>query len=146
MSNKYIAAFVIALILVGGGSFYGGMQYDKSVAAKARVTARTQFGNGAGGNGQGGQSRGGMMGGRGQNGGGFVSGEILSKDDKSLTIKTADGGSTIIYFSDTASVRKAETGSLSDLATGQQVTANGKSNADGSMTADSVSIVPARVQ
>ncbi|MFZ2300047.1 MAG: hypothetical protein WAW00_02855 [Candidatus Moraniibacteriota bacterium] len=142
MSNKYIAVFVIALILVGGGAFYGGIQYDKSVAAKARVTARTQFGSGTGGNGQGGQSRRGMMGSRGQSGGDFVSGEILSKDDKSLTLKTADGGSTIVYFSDTANVRKAEIGNLSDLATGQQVTINGKSNSDGSIAADTVSIMP----
>lgn len=144
MNNKYVAMVVVALVVVGGGSFYGGMQYDKSVTAQARTAARTQFGGGAGGNnqgGQGGQQRGGMMGGRGQNGGGFVTGEILSKDDKSLTIKTPDGGSTIVYFSATVNVRKADIGSLADLSLGQQVTVNGKSSSDGSVVADTISTV-----
>ncbi len=145
MNNKYVAIVVVALIVVGGGSFYGGMQYDKSVTAQARASARGQFGGGAGGNGQGGQGgqqRSGMIGGRGQ-GGGFVIGEVLSKDDKSLTVKTPDGGSTIIYFSSSMNVRKADIGSLSDLVVGQQVMINGKNSPDGSILADTISITPA---
>jgi len=142
MNNKYVALAAVALVIVGGGSFYGGMQYDKSVTTQARTATRTQFGGGAGGNNQGGQQRGGMMGGRGQNGGGFVTGEILSKDDKSLTIKTPDGGSTIVYFSATVNVRKADIGNLADLSSGQQVMVNGKSSSDGSVVADTISTVP----
>lgn len=148
MKKQHIIAAVIALC-IGGGVFYGGMQYEKNVAAKSQQTNGRNF---AGGNRQGGsdqtggqrvagQSGGGMRRG-GANGGGFVTGEILSKDDKSLTIKTTDGGSTIVYFSPTVVVRKAETGSLSDLATGQQVVVNGKSNSDGSLSADTVQITP----
>lgn len=150
MSNKCIVAFVIALILVGGGSFYGGMQYEKSVVAKAQQTNGRNF---AGGSRQGGANLGDQAGQRGTgqnggmrrggaNGGGFVTGEILSKDDKSLTIKTPDGGSTIVYFSPAGVVRKAELGSLTDLAAGESVVINGKSNADGSLSADMISIVP----
>jgi len=146
MNNKYVAMVVVALVVVGGGSFYGGIQYDKSVTVQARTAARTQFGgnNNGGKNDQGGQgqTRGGMMGGRGQNGGGFITGEILSKDDKSLTIKTPDGGSTIVYFSATVNVRKANIGSLTDLSLGQQVTVNGRSSSDGSVVADTISTVP----
>jgi hypothetical protein len=141
MKTQHIAAGIVLLAVIAGGAFYGGMQYEKSVAMKTLTANRGAFGgNRQGGTGtdQGGQRGAGQNDGR--RGGGFVAGEILSKDDKSLTIKTPDGGSTIVYFTDTLSVRKAETGSLSDLATGEQVMVNGKANSDGSVAADTVSI------
>lgn len=144
MNNKYVAMVVAAVAIVGGGSFYGGMQYDKNLTAQVRATrGQGQFG-GAGGNVQSeqrGQQRSGMMGGRGQ-GGGFVTGEVLSKDDKSITVKTPDGGSAIVYFSSTLNVRKADVASISDVIVGEQVTVSGKSSSDGSIVADTVSIMP----
>lgn len=149
MKKHYVIISVVAALCIGG-AFYGGMQYEKNVVAK---TAQTNVRNFAGGirqggagtgdqTGQRGMGQGGGMRRGGQSGGGFVAGEILSKDDKSLTVKTSDGGSTIVYFSPTVLVRKAEVGSLTDLATGQQVVVNGKGNADGSLSADTVQIAP----
>lgn len=158
MKTQYMVAGVVLAVVIAGGSFYGGMQYEKSVAMKtASPNVRTFVGgNRQGGSvqdnqatrqgiGQNGGQSGNMRRG-GQNGSGFVTGEILSKDDKSLTVKTPDGGSTIIYFASSMNVRKADIGSLSDLAVGQQVMINGKSSADGSVFADTISITPAVIK
>ncbi len=139
MKTHYVVLMVVAALALGA---VGGMQYEKSVAAKAPANARSFAAGSRGGSGVANQSgQQGMLRG-GANGGGFVMGEVLSSDDKSLTVKTADGGSTIVYFSPTMSVRKAEAGTLSDLAVGQQVVVNGKSSTDGTLSADTISIAP----
>lgn len=149
MTKQYMVIAGIIGVAAVSGAFYGGMQYEKGVVARQANARDLTSGNrgGATVNGQNGQrgagpNGAGMMRRGGPNGGGFVLGEILSKDDKSLTLKTPDGGSTIVYFSPTTVVRKAEVGSLSDLATAEQVTVNGKSNPDGSIAADTVQITP----
>jgi hypothetical protein len=149
MKMKHIMLVALVIVVIAGGAFYGGVQYEKGIAAKVVSPAVRNFvpgnrqsdgANQTGGRGMGQNS--GMRRG-GPNGGSFLSGEILSKDEKSLTIKTSDGGSTIVYFTDALGVRKTEMGSLTDLATGQQVMVNGKSNPDGSLSAETVSLVPA---
>ena len=91
-----------------------------------------------------GLNAGGFRGGRtgGQAGGGFASGEIISKDDKSVTIKLRDGGSKIIFLTDSAEIAKFTSGTIEDLEIGKTVAVNGKTNADGSITADSIQIRP----
>lgn len=149
MKTHHIAIGMILLAGIGGGAFYGGMQYEKGVATKSGSFAGARNFSG-GGNRQGGGLAGGQQASQnegatrrgGPNGGGFVSGEILSKDDKSFTVKTRDGGSTIVYFTDALVVRKTEADSLVNLITGEQVLVSGKSNSDGSIAADTVSITP----
>lgn len=147
--NHYIAAVAI-VIVVGAGAFYGGMQYGASKTKAAQVAARGNFGSGAN-NGQRGQ--GGQNGaqGAGQNSGqrmgsaaagGFINGDIVSKDDKSITVKDRDGNSKIIFFSDSTTVGKTVDGSASDLSAGQQVMVNGKANSDGSIAAQNIQIRP----
>ena len=137
--NHYIA--VIAIVVIAGGSaFYGGMQYGTSKTKAAQVAARGNFGGGAGGQRNGAGAQGGQR--AAGAGGSFVNGSILSKDDKSITIKSQDGSSKIVFFSDSTTIGKATSGSVSDLATGQQVMVNGKANSDGTIAAQSIQIRP----
>ena len=77
-----------------------------------------------------------------RNSGGFVVGEIILKDDKSVTVKLNDGGSKIIFTSDSTSVTKSAQGALSDLQIGTQILANGMPNQDGSITAQTIQLSP----
>jgi len=153
MKKQNIAAGIIVSILALGGAFYGGMQYGTKKAA-ATVQAGQggrnggNFGGGAAGGqrgaGQGGQG-GGMRGGAANGGAGdFASGQITAKDDTSVTVKMRDGSSKIVFFSASTGVDKSVSGSGSDLNVGQQVTVNGKSSPDGTLTAQNIQIRPAQ--
>ncbi len=146
MQKKNIVAGIIVGLALLGGSFYVGMQYGAKNAVKAQsAQGARSFGGGATG-GRGGASQGGMQssGQRGGAGGGFASGQIVAKDDTSVTIKSNDGSSKIVFFSGSTGVDKSVAGASSDLSVGQQVMANGKANPDGSITAQSIQIRPAQ--
>ena len=119
---------IISLVLIAV-SFYGGMKYNQS-----KIPAR-----GAGVFAQ--------NGGRGIRGfgtnGGTVNGNIISKDSTSITVQGRDGSSKIIFISDSTAVMKTVSGKLLDLSVGEQVTAMGTANSDGSITAESIQIRPA---
>lgn len=134
-----IATGIIAIIIIGGGSFYGGMHYQKSKVSSFgsnRTGMMQGLGAYAGGNAGGGRT-GRMM------NSGFASGEVLAKDDKSITLKLKSGGSEIILLSDKTQVVKSDQGALTDLVIGQSLTINGTANQDGSLTAESIQIRPA---
>jgi hypothetical protein len=134
MQQKQLIAVLIAVLVVGGLGFYGGMQYGKNGNAAA-VYGAGRFGQGMMNGTQG--TRAGMM----RNG--ASAGEILSKDDTSFTLKMGDSGSRIIFFSTTTTVTKSVPGSMSDLTVGQYVSVFGTPNQDGSVIAQSVQIRPA---
>jgi hypothetical protein len=147
MHKKCISITIIAVIVIGAGMFYAGMQYGTSKAKAAQVVSRGNFGGAAGANG--GQRSGGAQGGQagqraggGVAGGGFVNGSVISKDNTSITVKAQDGSSKIVFFSDSTTIGKTTSGSASDLNTGQQVMINGKANSDGSVTAQNIQIRP----
>lgn len=129
--------WIVALVIVIGVAFYGGNLYGKNLSASSRKSGigQGQFGNGAGR--QGGARQGGMMG-----GGGLINGSVFSKDDKSITLTLPDGGSKIIFYSSTTTVGKMTQGAVADLATGEQVSVVGKTNDDGTVTAQSIQIRP----
>ena len=140
MNQKMIGAIIGIAVVVGGGSFYGGMQYGKSKTSAAAGRSSNLSPEER-------QARLGQVGAQGQRGGmnefaqgGGAGGEIIAKDDKSITVKLRDGGSKIIFLSNSTSLLKTAEGSLQDLAIGEQVTAIGTANQDGSMSAQSVQI------
>lgn len=141
--NKLIAIVIATAVVVGGGAFFGGMKYAQSKSPRDQFS-RGDFGANVGGTA--GQNHGdsfrGGTGGNGQRGsrGGFTAGEIISKDDKSITVKLQDGGSKIIFYSDATEVGKFVSGSMSDLEIGKSIVANGTPNSDGSITAQSIQL------
>lgn len=125
----YVAG-VVVLLVACVGSFYGGVRYQDSRASDVNSQLPSQFGQ--------------RQGGRNGNttAGTFANGEVISKDDQSITIKLQDGGSKIVYFSGSTTIGKTTTGSATDLKTGEQVMATGSSNSDGSVAAQNIQIRP----
>ena len=146
MQNKNIAMMVIIMLVVGAGAFYGGTAYEKSSLTSQGLlrSASAQMGGRAGGQGGPNQGRpGGAMGANSAGrGGDFVSGQVTAKDDTSVTIKSPDGSSKIVFFSPSTTVGKATQGTIADVNVGDQVMANGKTGTDGSLSAQSIQIRP----
>lgn len=133
MNNK-IVVMVIGAIVLAGASFYGGMAYGKSSGPTRGELGNGQF-----------MGRGQLPGGGGMGAGvngGFTAGEIIAKDDSSITVKMQEGGTKIILMSNSTQVMKAAEGSIADLGVGINVTVTGGTNSDGSITAENVQIRP----
>jgi len=131
--NQTIIIFIIIVVLIGAGAFYGGMQFEKSQANAVQEQRRQAFGG-----------QGLNLNGRPGNGSNFVNGAIIAQDDKSVTLKLSDGGSKIIFFSDSTQITKSATGAIADLTTGENLMVTGTTNADGSITAQTIQIRPAQ--
>ena len=135
------------VVVVGMVSFFGGMQYQKG------QIVNTGYQNGnfqmMGGNGIQGQrqtttgGRTGMMGNRANR---PVSGEIISADDTSITVKLNDGSSKIVMISNTTQINKASVATKVDLKTGEKVSVFGQTNTDGSVSAQSIQLNPIMMQ
>ena len=150
MNKKTLLVSVVLLVvIVGTGSFYGGMVYGKSSSkgSLGRNFNPQQFGASIAAMGQ----RGDRTGGAGMpSGGGFVSGEVISQDAQSVTLKLQDtgkaelssAGTKIVFFSSSTQVMKTQQGLISDIKTGENLMVSGKANSDGSITAQSIQIRP----
>ena len=145
--QRTLLILIAITLVVGGGAFFGGMKYGQR-----RVSggfSRQDFQNlrnlpreerqqrlqqvGLGGNG----SRDGSRGGTGND---FASGEIIAKDEKSITVKLRDGGSKIIFYSGNAQISKTVEGTVKDLDVGKSVVVNGKASEDGTINAQSIQL------
>lgn len=131
--KKYLSTVLLIVGLAtgfAGGYFFKNYQQQEQRNSFRNGTAGQRFTPGAGG----GQR--GMMFGSG------VEGEILSMDDKSVTVKLNDGSSKIVLFSDTTNYSNLSVSKKADLKTGIKIAVFGKSNSDGSMTADRIQLNP----
>jgi hypothetical protein len=133
---------LVVVLVVAILSFKGGMVYSKS----KNLNGSGQYGSMMNGGNRGNQFGGtrGINGGprNMMNGAGFTAGEIISKDDKSMTVKLQNGGSKIVFFGESTKVSKSAEGTLMDLSVGQSVIVTGKGNSDGSITAADVQLRP----
>jgi len=143
MNKKNIIIIAVGVLAVMGLVFYGGMK----LGGRDRVSEN--FKGSFSGSGQFNLQDSGMRGLNGQNAGtlnktvgmnGGVSGEVIAKDDKSITVKLKDGGSKIVLYSEKTSVSKMATSSLSDILVGEQIMVVGSSGQDGSVSAESIQV------
>ena len=130
MNTKTISIFIGIAIIIAGGAFYGGMKYGQSKNPLSGISRqnsqnlpseqREQFSQ--------------EKIGKGIEEGSFI-GEVIDKDEQSLTLKMIDGGSKIIFFSDSTEISKTIEGSINDIEIGKQIIISGDQNSDGSYTA-----------
>ncbi|MBP9748751.1 hypothetical protein KBD18_00960 [Patescibacteria group bacterium] len=132
MNTKQIALFVVAIIVIGGAAFYGGMRYAsaKQPAVQQRFAGTFRNVDGGAAPGRNGASA-------------PVIGEVLSKDASSITVKLRDGGSRVVLYSASTVVGKMAPGTIDDILPGTNVMVTGSQNSDGSVTAAALQIRPA---
>lgn len=125
--KKNLIAVSLVVVLVSCGGFFAGMRYQQS--------KNPRFGNFGGDRARQFQQRAGS-------GLRPVNGEIISVDDKSITVKLMDGSSKIIILSSNTTISKAAEAIKEDLKTGEKVAVFGQENSDGSITAANIQLNP----
>lgn len=123
------------LIVIGITGFFAGMKYQQS-----KVPSITDMPSAAMHGGMPGQRD--PAGARGMNNSGMISGEIIDKDETSITVKQADESTKIILLSEDTGVNKTSEGSIDDLETGETVMIIGQENPDGSISAVNIQLNP----
>jgi uncharacterized protein YneF (UPF0154 family) len=131
--KKNLILILIVLIIVGAGGFFGGMKYGESQALKNLTPEKIReiF-----------QQRSPLFAQNQRQRAGFLSGQVISKDEKSLTIKLADGSTKIVFLSQSTQITKATEGSIEDIEIGKEISVTGTQNEDGSLTARTIQISP----
>ena len=130
--NIVIVVIILGLLSASGGSFYGGILYGKSQNTPPSFTGGNLQNMNVGGN----RAN--------TNGTNLISGQIIYKDNNSVTVQQQDSGSSrIIFFSDTTQISKYDAGTADDLTTGTSVSVMGTTNSDGSVSAQTIQIRPA---
>ncbi|MDH7487706.1 MAG: DUF5666 domain-containing protein [Anaerolineae bacterium] len=145
---RVVLGVIVVLILVGG-SFYGGTLYGKQQALAQLPEAfrqrlaqfgqqRAQAGTGTpqAQPGQGGFAR---FGGQ---GGGLI-GQIEEINGDTLIITNFEGQQTRVQVTETTLIEKYASVTVAELEPGEQVIVSGSENEDGSITARSVQVAPA---
>lgn len=131
MKNFKILILIALILAIGGGSFFGGVQYQKSkrLSITDFQAMREELRPGERPQGLGEWQS-----------GGAVSGEIIDRDEESITVKLPDESSKIVLISENTTINKATEGSIDDLETGEQVMVFGQANSDGSVSASQIQL------
>jgi len=125
---------ILVAVVVGALGFFGGMTYGKQSAPN---NPSGNFAGAGGRNGGGGfRNRNGGM-------GGGTMGEILKSDAQSITIKLPNGGSQIVFYSDSTKLSKSVDATKDDLQVGKNIFVTGTPSSDGSITAQNIQLRPA---
>lgn len=130
LSKKHIISIGSVAIIIAIVFFFIGMVFAKGASVKKQMKPGMM------------QER--MNGAQNmrKNAGNSAVGTILSTDATSITLKNRDGGSKIILMSPSTSILKTAPGTLSDLSPETTIMVNGTANADGSISATTISIRP----
>ncbi len=121
--NKALPIVAVGIVALAGG-FFGGMKYQQTKTPAAAGYRIRQFQ------------------GRMEQNFRPVNGDIISQDDKSITVKLNDGSSKIVLLSDKTSINEATQAAKTDLQVGKKVAVFGSENSDGSVTAQSIQLNP----
>lgn len=128
MMKKNILIMIILVIIVGAGGFFAGTKYQQS---KIPQMARQRGANFSGNRDGQGQQR---------MGGGMVRGEILNKENGTITVKLQDQSTKLVLVTEKTSINKAAQGTIDDLETGKQVMVFGQENSDKSISATNIQL------
>lgn len=127
MKNTIIVALIMVFTGVG---FFAGMKYQQS-KQPSRADFQARIG-----------ARQGFAGAQRPAGSEMIRGEIINRDEKSITVKLPDESSKIILISENTAINKATEGSVEDLEAGKEVMIFGQTNSDGSVSAQSIQLNP----
>ncbi len=125
--KKNLIMMILLALVVGGLGFFAGMTYQK----RKQPAFFRQLGE-----------RQGIRAGQTVRGFRPVQGEIISEEEKSITVKLQDGSSKIIILSETTQINKAEKATKDELKVGEKVAVFGTENSDGSITAQNIQLNP----
>ena len=93
------------------------------------------------------QGRGAMMGGQGRGmgmrGNGNVAGTVINQDATTITLSLPQGGSRTVLITPTTTILKTAPGTMNDIQKDSFLMVSGTSNADGSISATTLSLRPA---
>ena len=115
---------VIAIVALGGGFFWGQASGSASrsagFAGAYSSSTRRAAGSAAG--------------------GGLVSGQIATIGSSSITLQLANGNSEVVFYSTSTPVSEPTMVSVGTLKVGTTIMVAGTSNADGSLTAQTIQV------
>lgn len=147
LNLAYVIGISVLVLILG---FLGGMQYQKSQLVKnnqGMFIGNTQNMRNFSGNNTGVRTQrtssmtGNFNSTMPKNNNGLIIGEISSVDDNTITIKTKDGSSKIIIYSTNTNINKSTQGEKEDLKTGVNINVFGKSESNGTVSANNIQII-----
>lgn len=138
LSKKTLSVIAAAAVAVAAIFFLAGFAAGKHRPVKSQATGFGPAGGMMRGQGMTGAANGGM---RGRAGNG-ATGTVLSSDATSITLSTQGEGSKTVLISPSTVILKSAAGTREDLSNGSNVIVTGTPNADGSISAASVSVRP----